>query len=89
MGSGFNIEDDFDEDVFRESIADRIGDMFRAWVEREAGAGRIICDCGSRSFDVETWKTANGELAGAAVCRVCNDRVDIDIDTSDLNDLRG
>lgn len=79
---------DFDEDAFRNKIADRVEEMFIDYVENQAGDGEIECDCGSRSFDVETWKTGSGGYEGAAICRECNQRINLDIDTSDIDDIR-
>lgn len=84
MGVEFN----FDEDEFRNAIADHVEERFIDYVETEVGNGDLECDCGSRSFDVETWNTGNGAYEGAAVCRDCNDRIALDIDTSDIDDLR-
>lgn len=88
MGIDINIDIDFDEDEFRAAFADQAEEMFREWVENEAGDCHIECDCGSRSFDVETWTTANNALEGAAVCRECNERIPVELDTSDLDALR-
>jgi hypothetical protein len=85
MGVEFN----FDEDAFREQIADAVEERFIEYVENEAGNGDIECDsCGSRSFDVETWQNGNGDWEGAAVCRDCNERVPVELDTSEIDDIR-
>lgn len=81
-----DIEMDFDEDDFRNAIKDEIEAAFIEYVETEMGSGDLECDCGARSFDVETWEN-NGRYEGAAICRDCNERIELDIDTSDIDDL--
>jgi hypothetical protein len=82
------IEFNFDEDEFRNTIADAVEEMFIEYVENEAGNGDLECECGSGTFDVETWKNSNGGYEGAAICRDCNERLTLNIDTSDTDDLR-
>jgi peptide subunit release factor 1 (eRF1) len=83
-----DIEFNFDEDEFRNAIADEVESMFIEYVETEVERGNIECDCGSWSFDVETWKNSNDEYEGAAICRDCNERIELEIDTSDIDALR-
>lgn len=84
----FNVEVDFDESEFKAAVADQIEEMFREHLETEVRRGHIECECGSDSFDIETWYDAADQLQGAAVCRECNERIELDIDTSDIDDLR-
>lgn len=88
MGIEFNVDVDIAEDSIKEAFADAAEDAFREYVETEVGEGNLQCDCGSRSFDVETWSSGSGRIEGAAICRDCNDRIELDIDTSDLDELR-
>lgn len=82
-----DVEVDFDEDEFREAFAEHAKEQFKEWIEGNAGNGGIECDCGSRSFDVETWWGPNDEIKAAGVCVSCNERVEIDVDTSDLDNI--
>lgn len=88
MGFDIDINIELDEDDFRETVADTAEEAFREWIETEVRDGHIECDCGSTSFDTETWYNGNNELQGAAVCRDCNERINLDIDTSEIDDLR-
>lgn len=82
-----NIDTNFDVDEIMDSIVDEIEESFREYVEKEVEKGHIECECGSNEFDIETW-LRNDDLAGAAVCRGCEERIEIDFDTSDLDKLR-
>lgn len=89
MGIDFNVDIELDEDSFRNTIADVAEEAFIEYVETEAGNGDLECEnCSARAFDVETWKNANGGFEGAAVCRECNGRMNLEIDTSDIDALR-
>lgn len=78
----------FDEDDLREAILDEAEKLAREWIEEEAGDGHFECDCGSTSFDIETWTNPAGGIEAAGVCRECNTRVDIEVDDSDIEELR-
>lgn len=84
MGIDFN----FDEDEFRNAIADKVEAAFIEYVETEVGNGELECDCGSTTFDVETWQNGNSGYEGAAICRECDERIALDLDTSDIDDIR-
>lgn len=88
MGFDINIDVEFDEKEFRNTMIDQIEEHARDWLETEAGNGHIECDCGARSFDVETWTNADGRIEAAGVCRECNERTDIEFDTAELDSLR-
>jgi len=83
-----NIDVNIDEDEIRNAVVDKAEQEFRKAVENDISNGKIVCDCGSRSFDVETWKVPNGAIEGAAVCRSCNERLPVEIDTEELDNLR-
>lgn len=82
------IEFNFDEDEFKKAFADAAETAFIEYINNEIGERELECDCGSRSFDVETWKNNNNEYEGAAICRNCNERIRLEIDTSDIDELR-
>lgn len=84
----FDINIDWDEDEFTKAVADHAEAAFLEYVENEVEDGHINCDCGSQSFDIQTWEKPNGEIKGAAVCRECNDRIPVEVDLSDLEELR-
>ena len=88
MGFDIDIEIEFDEDDFRDAVADQAEEIFQEWIETEVGDGHIECNCGSTSFDTETWYNGNNDLQGAAVCRECDERIELDIDTSEIEDIR-
>lgn len=88
MGFEIDVEWNFDEKEFRNMVVDHVEDAVREWLESEAGDGRIECDCGSRSFDVETWTNTQGRIEAAGICRECNERLDIKVDASELEALR-
>lgn len=81
---GFEI----DEDEFNAGVADAVEEIVQEWIETELGNGNIECDCGSRSFDVSTWKNSSGKIEAAGVCRECNERTEFDVDMSEIDALR-
>jgi len=79
MGIDINIDVDFD----REELLRAVADQYEAQIER----GEIDCpseDCSSTAFDSELWISDSGGLEGAAICLECNERIDLDIDDSDV-----
>lgn len=89
MGVEFNINVEFDEKEIQNAIADHAEELVQEWLESEARDGSFECECGSISFDIETWENANNDIRAAGICRECNDRMEIDVDTSELDELRG
>lgn len=89
MGIEFDIDVEIDEEGLQNEIADRFDELVKEWLESEAGEGHYECDCGSYSFDVETWENASGDIRAATVCRECNNRMEIEVDMSDIDQLRG
>ncbi|TQQ83611.1 hypothetical protein EGH24_02125 [Halonotius terrestris] len=80
---------DLDPDSLKEKIADAAEDMAVDHIEEQIESGAVECpNCESRSFDAATWKSGSGEYDGSAVCRECNERVELDIDMSNFNKHR-
>lgn len=88
MGFDIDLDISMDRGDIEEAVADEAENLAREWIETEAGDGQIKCDCGTRSFDIETWKNASGEIRAAGICRECNERTEFDVDMSDLDGLR-
>ena len=71
------FEVDFDTDALRDALAEK----YAAQLEQ----GDNECpneDCKGESFDAEIWTNQSGHFEGAAVCRTCNERFDLNIDDS-------
>lgn len=86
---GIELEIDVEIDGIKEEILDEIEDKFVKHVEKEVRDGGFECEnCEARSFDVETWQNSSGDYEIGAVCRECNEAANIDIDTSELDDLK-
>jgi hypothetical protein len=85
---GANFDDGIDEDSFREAIADGILENMADELQQVVQEGDIECDCGSTAFDIETWKNRQDDIKAAGVCRQCNERMVIEVDTSDIGELR-
>ena len=88
MGIDIDIDVDFDRDSLLRAIADNY--------EKQIERGAIDCPnegCPGTAFDAELWIADSGGLEGAAICRDCNDRIDLNIDDSDvqasLDDIEG
>jgi len=87
MAIEFDIDVDVDE--IKEKMIDAVEEQFIEHVENELGDGGFECEnCEARSFDVETWQTSSGDYGIGAVCRECNERLNVDIDTSKLDEMR-
>lgn len=82
------IDTNFDTDKIMNSIVDEIEKIFIQHVEEQIENGSLDCECGSQEFDVEVWQSSNDSFEGAAICRDCNDRAELDIDTSEIDSLR-
>lgn len=77
----FSVDVDFDEGDLRETLAEQYA------VQIEHGA--INCetdDCDSESFDAEIWTNDNGGFEGAAFCRECNKRFELELDDSQVQE---
>lgn len=71
------FEVDFDGDGLREALAENYAQQIEE--------GGIDCpneDCEGESFNAEIWTTDDGGFEGAAICRDCNSRIDLDLDDS-------
>jgi hypothetical protein len=71
------FEMDFDGDQLREAMAENYAQQIEQ--------GGIDCptdSCDSENFDAEIWTTDNGGFDGAAVCRDCNTRIELDLEDS-------
>ncbi len=80
---------DIDPDSLKEKIADAAEGIVIDHIEEQMENGSVQCpNCKSRSFDAATWKRRSGEYDGSAVCRDCNERVELDIDMSNFNKHR-
>ena len=84
----FDIDIEINEDELQNAIINQMDELVEEWLENEAGNGHWECDCGSDFFDVKSWRNADGELKAAAVCRECNERMDIEVDMTELEKLR-
>lgn len=89
MGIEFSVDIDIDKGEFQAAVADQLDEHVSEWLETDARDGAFECDCGSSSFDIETWNESKGEIKAAGVCRECNERMNIEVDTSEIDDLRG
>ncbi|WP_339105952.1 hypothetical protein [Haloterrigena salinisoli] len=72
---------DIDTDGMLEELADAYADQIEQ--------GGIDCPsdgCDSEAFNAELWTTDAGGLEGAAVCRECNSRIDLDLEDSDVKE---
>jgi len=85
---GFDVDINLDEDEFQNAIADQMDELVEEWLESEAGEGHFECDCGSDFFDIKPWRDAAGALKASAVCRECNERMEIDVDMSEIEKIR-
>jgi hypothetical protein len=79
---------EIDTDEFRKAMADSLVDLTKEYLETEARENHFECDCGSTTFDIEAWEDTAGDIQAAGVCRECNERLEIDVDMSDINALR-
>jgi hypothetical protein len=73
------LDIDFDEDGLRDALAEK----YAAQLEQSNNE----CpneDCNGESFDAEMWINQSGHFEGAAVCRTCNNRFDLNIDDSQV-----
>lgn len=69
-------------------MLEELADAYAEQIEQ----GGIDCPsegCDSEAFDAELWTTDAGGLEGAAVCRGCNSRIDLDIGDSDVKEGLG
>jgi hypothetical protein len=76
-----SIDIDFDE----RELLDVLADNYAAELQQ----GVIECpaeDCDSDVFDTEIWTTQSGGFEGAAVCRQCNERTELDLDDSQVKE---
>lgn len=80
-----DVSVDIDTDEFEEKLKNELEKQAVEYLEDELQEGHFECECGSELFDIETWKDNSGEYKAGAVCRECNKKVDIEIDTSDFN----
>lgn len=72
---------DIDTNDFLESFADAYAKQLE-----QGGMDCPADDCGSETFDVEMWVDNDTGIEGAAVCRGCNARIDLNIDDSEVKD---
>lgn len=77
----FSIDVDFDGNELRDALAKK----YAAQIE-EGGIDCKTEECESESFDAEMWTTDNGGFEGAAVCRGCNKRFELDLEDSQIQD---
>jgi len=83
-----NIDMKLDEDEFKRAIAEQLDEVVKEYLETKAQKGHFECsNCGNDLFDIETWE-AQSDIRAAGVCRECNERMPIEIDMSDINDLK-
>ena len=72
---------DIDTDEMLEELADAYANQIK-----QGGIDCTSDGCDSKAFDAELWTTDAGGLEGAAVCRGCNSRIDLNIDDSDVKE---
>jgi hypothetical protein len=85
---GFEISVDMEIDGFEGAVAEGIENSLPDYLEGEASEGVFECECGSTSFDIEAWKSNSGDIEATGVCLECNEQIQIEVDTSDLDSLK-
>lgn len=70
-------------------IGDDLREAMAENIEEQIEQGAIECPtdgCDSNYFDAEVGVTDSGGFEGAAVCRECNTRIELDLEDSDAQD---
>ncbi|CAM2927945.1 hypothetical protein [Halobacterium salinarum] len=83
-----DISFDADIDVDRREFLQGFAEEYEKKVEQ----GEIDCPtdgCDSEVFDAEIWLSNQNHLEGAAICKSCNKRIDLNIDDSQVHDAVG
>lgn len=82
-----NIDMNIGEDEFKRAIAEQMDEVVKEYLETKAQKGHFECpSCDNDVFDIETWE-AQDDIRAAGVCRNCNERMPIDVDTSEIDAL--
>jgi predicted RNA-binding Zn-ribbon protein involved in translation (DUF1610 family) len=82
------IDMNIDKKEFKRAIAEQMDEVVKEYLETKAQKGHFECpSCGNDIFDIETWESQD-TIRAAGVCRECNERVPIDVDTSDIDALK-
>lgn len=79
------ISFDADVDIDHRDFVKNIAESYEKQIEQ----GGIDCPtdgCDSESFDAELWVSDENHLEGAAICKSCNERIDLNIDDSQVHD---
>jgi len=81
----FDVDMDIDQREFLKGIAEE----YEKQIEQGEGIDCPTDDCDSETFDAELWLSDQNHLEGAAICNSCNERIELDIDDSQLHDAIG